>query len=161
MHDLHELENVNNIISRHNKSKENLIAILLETQENSKEHYISEDFATIIAEQLKLPISKIYDVMTFYSMFNSRPMGKHIIQVCKSTSCHVNKSKEIVEIFEQVLGIKMGETTKDGLFTLTHTNCMGACDISPAAKIGEEVIGNLNREKIENLISTFKEEELC
>jgi len=90
--------------------------------------------------------------MTFYAMLNSKPMGKHIIQVCKSTTYHVNKSKEIVKIFEQRLGIKIGKTTKDGIFTLILTNCIEACNISPSAKIDEEVFGNLSREKIGNLI---------
>jgi NADH:ubiquinone oxidoreductase subunit E len=89
-------------------------------------------------------------------MFELEPRGKYIIEVCNSGPCYVRNYKEVASVLEEILGIKVGETTEDELFTLQYTSCIGACDIAPAMKIGEEVYGNLNREKIEKIIDQYR-----
>jgi NADH-quinone oxidoreductase subunit E len=144
------------IIQEAGKSKEKLLSILLAIQQASGENHVHEDWARIVADQLELPISKVYDVLTFYAMFSTRPRGKYVIEICKSTPCYITKSDVIAKIFADQLEIKMGETTKDLLFTLLYTACVGACDIGPVAKIGEDVYGNLSEAKIIEIIKKYR-----
>jgi len=144
------------IIEAHGKSKEGLLSILLEIQKASEENYVHEQWAKLVAEQLELPVSKVYEVLTFYAMFSTKPRGKYVIEVCKSTPCHISKSDSIVKILEKELGIKIGDTTEDKMFTLLYTHCVGACDIGPVLKIGEDVYGNLTVDKITDLINAYR-----
>jgi len=144
------------IIEAHGKTTEGLLSMLLDIQTASGENYVHEQWAKLVAEQLGLPYSKVYDVLTFYSMFSTQPRGKYVIEVCKSTPCHVSKSDLIIKIIEKELGINIGNTTEDKLFTLLYTSCVGACDIGPVMKIGEDVYGNLTADKITDLIHAYR-----
>lgn len=144
------------IIEAIGKSKEKLLSILLAIQDASGKNYVHEDWANIVANQLALPVSKVYDVLTFYEMFSTKPRGKYVIEICKSTPCYVTKSDAIAKIFADQLEINMGETTKDRLFTLLYTACVGACDIGPVAKISEEVYGDLSKNKIIEIIKKYR-----
>ena len=144
------------IIEGIGKSQEQLLSILHAIQHASGKNYVHEDWAKIVAEQLNLPVSKVYDVLTFYAMFSTRPRGKYVIEICKSTPCYITKSDEVAKIFGDQLGIKIGETTKDHLFTLLYTACVGACDIGPVAKIGENVYGDLSKVKIIEIIKKYR-----
>lgn len=146
------------IIEDKGKSKEHLLSILLAIQNASGKNYVHEKWAQIVANQLDLPLSKVYDVLTFYSMFSTTPRGKYVIEVCKSTPCYVSKSDIIAKMFENELGVKMGETTTDNLFTLLFTACVGACDTGPVAKVGEDIYGDLTRQKIADMIKTYRGE---
>jgi len=150
------MKEVIEIIDKYERKPDKLLLILLELQKNSGRNYISEEWAEIVAKELNLPLSRVHDVITFYSMLSSKPRGKYIIQVCKSASCHVRGAENILEIFEEVLGIKVGETTEDGLFTLEATSCIGVCDISPAVKINDDVYGNLTREKVIEIVECYR-----
>lgn len=158
MSDKSLLVQVNDIIEKYNGSKERLIQILLDLQKASGQNYLPEECIIEISKKLDMPVAKVYEVATFYSMFNQSPKGKYIIEVCKSAPCHVRGSKNAAKMFEEALGIKMGETTSDNIFTLQYSNCFGACDISPAVKIGEKVYGNLTEEKIKELINMYRGE---
>ena len=144
------------IVRSYEGKVENILKILLTVQAESGANYVSEEAAAIVAEELGISKVKVYEVITFYSMLSAKPRGKYIIELCKSTPCHVNHAQEISKTFESLLGIKMGETTSDGLFTLEATSCFGACDVSPAAKIGEKVYGNLDTDKINDIICTYR-----
>ena len=154
-------EDVQAIVERNGKSQKSLIAILLEIQEASGKNYVSKEWADIVARELNISISVVYDVLTFYAMFSTEPKGKYVIELCKSAACHVNNSKHVVELFEKSLGIKMGETTDDGLFTLQYTSCIGACNVSPSMKIGEKVYGNLDENKIKDILDSYREGLIC
>lgn len=152
-------EIIKEIVEHYRYSRERLLSILLDIQKASEFNYISEEAAEAAAKLLDMPITKLYDVISFYSMLNLEPKGKYIIEICKSPSCHVNSCREKAKIFEKLLGISMGQTTEDKLFTLEYTSCFGACDVGPAAKIGEKVYGNLDSEKIENIIKVYRGEK--
>ena len=113
--------------------------------------YLSADVLRYVAAALKLPLSQIYGVVTFYHFFTMVPRGKHQILVCTGTSCHVRGSKTILERLEQQLGIKAGETTKDNLFSLNTARCIGACALAPAIAVGDDVYGKLSPDKIPRL----------
>jgi len=156
-----QYDQVMDIIKKYNKQKEQLLSILLDIQCASGENYVAEEWAEVVAHELELPISKVHDVLTFYAMFSIEPQGKYVIEICKSTPCHVTKADAVVKMFEDVLGIGLGQTTPDNLFTLMHTNCVGACDIGPVAKIGEEVYGNLTAAKVAEIVNSYRGVSSC
>jgi len=145
------------IIQQYGKSKEQLLSILMDIQDASPDNCVSKTSAQVVADEMELPLAKIYDILTFYAMFSTMPRGKYVIEICKSTPCHVTKADAAVKMFEEELGIKLGETTADNQFTLLHTSCVGACDIGPVAKIGEKVYGDLSREKVAEIVKCYKE----
>lgn len=152
------LMQLDSIIEKYKGSQERLIQILLDLQKASGHNYLPEECIIEISKKLDMPLSKVYEVTTFYSMFNQEPKGKYIIEICKSAPCHVRGSKDVAKMFQEALGIKIGGTTSDNMFTLQYSNCFGACDISPAIKIGEKVYGNLTIEKIKELINMYQGE---
>jgi len=146
---------VQNIIDAHNNDEHDLLGILLETQAIVQQQYISKEVAEFISEKLGISNNDVCEVVTFYSALSDKPRGRHIIQICNSTACMVNKYQTLRDVLEKQLGIKVGETTADNKFTLMYTPCFGACDIAPAFRIGEEVYGKLNEEKIKKIIENY------
>ncbi|MFH1683049.1 MAG: NAD(P)H-dependent oxidoreductase subunit E [Candidatus Woesearchaeota archaeon] len=127
---------------------------LIDIQE--KHHYLPEKELKALAEELKIPLVKIYETATFYSFLNLKPKGKNIIRICKSPSCHLNGSENVVKIFEGLLKIKMDETTKDKKFTLEFTSCIGCCNQAPAAVINDKLYTSLDKKKIGEIIKNLK-----
>ena len=150
-------QNVDTIIDAHGRSRDRLIQILLDLQDASGRNYIPAEWEDQVAARLDLPVSNVHDVVTFYEMFSSEPRGKYVIEICSSGPCLVNKPQNMIAAFERILGIKMGSTTEDGLFTLTYASCFGGCEVSPAVKISSEIYGNLDDEKIARLIAQYRE----
>ncbi|MCL2266044.1 MAG: NAD(P)H-dependent oxidoreductase subunit E [Treponema sp.] len=145
------------IMNRYENDPQQLIAVLLDIQNASGKNYIEKKWAELTSEILKVPLSKIYDIITFYAMFKTEPVGEFEIEICRNTPCLYLHSENIVKWFEDAAGIKMGETTEDGLISLFYTSCIGACDIGPVAKIGDDVYGNLTEEKVKILIQLCRE----
>jgi bidirectional [NiFe] hydrogenase diaphorase subunit len=114
--------------------------------------YLSADVLQYVAKALKLPVSHVYGVVTFYHLFTMKPRGKHQIMVCRGTGCHVRGSDTIMAAIAKELGIKEGETTKDGLFSLSTARCIGACALAPAISVGDDVFGKLTADKIPQLV---------
>ena len=129
-----------------------LIAVLLDIQAASGKNYVEQQWAVLASKVLNVPLSKIYDVLTFYSMFSTTTRGEYVIELCDSTPCHFSKAEEVMGWFENATGIKVGETTLDNKISLTRTSCLGACDIGPVVKIGDEVFGNLTEEKVKTIV---------
>lgn len=154
-------EQVIKIIKNKQKKKEQLLAILLEVQKASGRNYVDKQWAQLVADELGLPLTKVFDVLTFYAMFSTEPRGQYVIEICKSAPCHVSNGAAVVQMFEQELGIKMGETTADQLFTLQYSACFGACDQAPAVKIGDQIYGKLTQEKVAELIESYRGVSTC
>lgn len=100
----------------------------------------------IISKELNISISTINGVVTFYSRFSTEPKGKHIVGVCLGTACYVRGSQDILDAVSKELEIGVGETSKDGQFTLQATRCLGACGLAPVFTIDDEVFGNANKD---------------
>ena len=141
-----------NILSKYNNQRQNILFILKEIQNNDEDKEIKEEYCKIISREMDITLAKIYEIITFYSMFSTNKQGKYVIEICGSGPCYVSKSKDIVDYLEERLEIKIGETTTDNMFTLKLTSCMGSCDISPAMRISEKVYGNLTRKKVDEII---------
>lgn len=144
------------IIRSMGANTEHVLAILLELQDKSENSYIDEETAKLVAEEVGITQTHIYDIMTFYAMLETKPQGRFVLEVCNSTPCYYTKSEEVVKVIEEELQIKVGETTKDGEFSLIYTPCVGACDIGPVIKVKDDVYGNLNEDKIRELIVQLK-----
>ena len=112
-----------------------------------------------IAEGLDMPLSEVYGVATFYSQFSLTPKGKHRISVCLGTACYVKGSDKILAEVEKQLGIKCGECTEDGLFSIDSCRCVGACGLAPVMMIGEEVYGKLTPDMVKGILDSYKEEQ--
>jgi len=140
------------IMERYGNDPQQLIAVLLDIQAASGINCVEKQWAQLAADTLKVPLSKVFDVLTFYAMFSTEPRGEFVIEICRSTPCFFTKTEEVVRWFEAAAGVKMGETTADGKLSLFYTSCVGACDIGPVAKIGDDVFGNLSEEKVKTLV---------
>ena len=156
MHSLSK-DQVLKIMERYKNDPQQLIAVLLDIQAASGKNCVEKQWAQLTADVLKVPLSKIYDVLTFYAMFSTEPRGEFVIEICRSTPCFFSKTEEVVRWFEDAAGIKMGQTTADGKLSLFYTSCVGACDIGPVAKIGDDVFGNLSEEKVKTLVKCCRE----
>ncbi len=118
-------------------------------------NYIPLEAAETLKELTGLPLSKIYGVMTFYTMFSNKPRGKYVIRFCKSLPCHVRRGRSVIEALKGKLGIGFTETTEDRLFTLEESSCLGLCGVSPVMMINDEAYGNLTPERVEEIVDAI------
>ena len=109
--------------------------------------WIPEAAIKEVGKIINIPFIKVYEVATFYSMFNLKPIGKYFIQFCTTTPCWLNGSDDLLEVCKQYLNIELGETTKDGLFTLKEVECLGACVNAPMVQINDDYFEDLDKEK--------------
>lgn len=150
-------EQILKIMSGYGNDPQQLIAVLLDIQTASGKNCVEKQWAQLAAETLNVPLSKIYDVLTFYAMFSTEPRGEYVIEICNSTPCYFLKTQEVVKWFEAAAGVTMGQTTADGKISLFYTSCVGACDVGPVVKIGDDVFGNLTEDKIKSLVKLCRE----
>jgi len=150
---------VKEIIKKHGNKRENLLQILHDVQNQNHQNYISEENIKTLSEEMKIPVSDIKGTASFYSMFGFCPRGKYIIRICESPPCHILGAQTIFDAVEKKLGIKEGETTKDGLFTLEATSCLGICGVAPAMMINDRAYGNLDEKKINEILEQIQEKE--
>jgi len=122
-----------------------------------EEHgFISEDAMKYVSQLLSVPFGHILGVVTFYTMFHPKAIGKHHIEVCTNVSCMLRGSGRLVEHLEKRLGIKMGETSKDKKWTLSETECMGSCGTAPMVAVGEEYYENLTPEQVDDILAKLE-----
>jgi NADH-quinone oxidoreductase subunit E/NADP-reducing hydrogenase subunit HndA len=119
--------------------------------------YLPAEVQEFIAKQLNIPVSKVYGIVSFYSFFTMTPKGKYPIDVCLGTACHVRGSDKLLEEFRRQLGIGEGQTTEDGLFSLSTLRCVGACSLAPVAMIGEKVYGRLTPNQVAGIIAEYRD----
>jgi len=118
--------------------------------------WISQDGMKYIAGLLGIPEHHVFGVVTFYTMYNTKPVGRHKLEVCTNVSCMLRNSDKIIKHIEERLDIKVGETTKDNRFTLVEAECLGACGYAPMLQCGDEYHENLDEEKVDQLLSELK-----
>ncbi|NJO88784.1 MAG: NADH-quinone oxidoreductase subunit NuoE [Chloroflexia bacterium] len=118
--------------------------------------YIPEKAIHYISELVGIPAAEIYGVITFYSQFRLKPLGKYVIRICEGTACHVNGAKDIVGAIQDELNISVDETSEDGLFSLLSVACLGCCSLAPVIMINDETHGNLTSDKTKKLLKKYK-----
>jgi NADH-quinone oxidoreductase subunit E len=148
------------ILDKYPPSMENVLLILHELQNNSPRQYLSEDSLAMIADYLKVPYSSVYGVVSYYSMFSLIPRGKHIISVCNSPVCRMADSNGILAKLRNYLGIDVGATTADDVFTLETTECLGQCDTAPGMSVDEVYYGNLTARKIRHILKDYQNQTI-
>ncbi len=144
------------ICQKYAPNKDNLIQILHEIQDTHPQHYISPEAVDTVAEYLKVPANHIYGVLTFYTMYSTSPRGKNIIRLCESPPCYIKGSDNILRKLKSALGVGVGETTKDGQFTLELCACLGVCGNAPVMMINEDVYGDLTEEKVDEILAKIR-----
>ncbi|MBP8933145.1 MAG: NADH-quinone oxidoreductase subunit NuoE [Candidatus Atribacteria bacterium] len=145
---------IDEIIDRYQEEKTPLMAILEDVSQIYG--YLPKDVLERISHKTGIPSSKIYGVATFYSFFETKPVGRFVIRICKNAPCHVLGATDVLAAVKRELGVKEGETTKNGLFTLEVTSCLGVCGVAPAMMINDVTYGNLNAERIREIFALYR-----
>jgi NADH-quinone oxidoreductase subunit E len=148
---------IHEIVDREAQGDGSLIAALEEIQRRFR--YLPPEALMMVSEGLNVPLSQTYAVATFYNAFSLEPKGKHCIQICMGTACHVRGSPQILDRLEMELGIEAGQTTPDGLFSLETVNCLGACALGPVVVMDGEYSGQMTGKKALKLLSRVKKLE--
>ena len=136
-----------------NCDEQELIAILHRAQEIFG--YLPMVVQAHVARKLGINVSKVYGVVSYYSFFTMEPKGEFVISICMGTACFVRGSDKILERCEQILGIKNGQTTADGKFTITTLRCVGACGLAPVLQINDQTYGNITPEDVESILAQY------
>ena len=149
-----DLQAVCEIVERHGYQQASLIGILQDIQ--ARMNHLPRKALVQVAKSLDLPLTHIYEVATFYKAFSLEPRGKHMIQVCLGTACHVRGGTRVLDYLENRLEIKPGETTRDLSFTLESVNCLGACALGPMMVIDKRYYGKISTNKIESILKKYQ-----
>ena len=120
--------------------------------------YLPIEVQKVISDELHVPLAEIYGVVTFYARFSTQPKGKYAVSVCMGTACYVKGAGKILEKFENALGIKAGEVTDDGMFSLDACRCIGACGLAPVATVNGEVYGKLVQADVQTICDKYMNE---
>ena len=147
-------EELKEFIENLNETKGELITVLHKAQEIFG--YLPMEVQEFISENMNIPISEIYGVITFYSFFTTTPKGEYPISVCMGTACYVNGAEKIFNEIQRELGIKVGETTNDGKFSLDVLRCIGACGMAPVILIGKKTYGRVKADEVKNILKEYR-----
>lgn len=150
-------EQLKEVIANHRDQKGGLMPVLQEAQ--GIYGYLPIEVQTMIADGLGISLSEVYGVATFYSQFSLTPKGKHKISVCLGTACYVKGSDKILEAIEARLGIKSGECTEDGLFSIDACRCVGACGLAPVMLVDEDVYGKVTTAQVPGILDSYRDKE--
>lgn len=147
------LDEVSAVISAYPAEKRHSLAILQDIQH--KFGYIPREGFEALAVRLDIKLATLYAMATFYKALSLEPKGKHIIKVCDGTACHIRGATTLVDTLERTLGIKAGETTPDGLFTVETVNCLGACAIAPVMVVDEKYYPKVTSEQVWQILESY------
>ncbi|MBI5359635.1 MAG: NAD(P)H-dependent oxidoreductase subunit E [Planctomycetes bacterium] len=146
----------NHVLAQFEPRQENLLLILHSLQNNNPQNYLTQDDLSATADFLNLTKSSVYGVVKYYTMFSLKPRGRHLIRTCMSPVCRLLGGRDILIELEKLLGIKWGQTTKDGFITLEPSKCLGCCGNSPALLVDRTLHGNLTKAKLREIIAGIR-----
>ena len=147
-------KSVRSIIKKYDGDKTAMIAILQDVQEEFR--YLPKEALSSISKQMEVPLTRIYEIATFYNAFSLKPRGRNLIEVCAGTACHVQGAANLMDRMERDLKICCGETTKDKKFTLEEVRCLGCCSLAPVARISGNIYPNLTQDQIPKILTNYK-----
>lgn len=147
------MDRIDKIIDKYACEKGVLIQLLLDIQREL--NWIPPEAIIRINKRLKIPVSEIYRVASFYTALSLKPRGRHLVRVCLGTACYVRGAPKILDSVERTLGIRAGETTPDDKFTLETVNCLGCCALGPVVEIDGQYNGRLSSANVEKLLSSY------
>ncbi len=149
-----QFKSLDNFIETLPDKQSNLIAVLYHAQEIFG--YLPEEVQLHVARKLDIPSSKVYGLVSFYSFFTMKPRGKHVINVCMGTACYVRGGEKLLHEIENHIGIKAGQTSKDGLFSVDSLRCVGACGLAPVMIIDGKVYGRLQPPEVRDILNNYR-----
>ena len=149
--DIHEVQM---ILAEQRDGASSLLAVLEEVQ--SRHHYLPRDVLILISERLDIPLSQVYSVATFYNAFSLEPKGRHRVQVCTGTACHVRGAIQVLDRLETQLGIQAGQTSADLEYTLETVNCLGACALGPVVVANGSCSRHMTASQVDRLLRRIK-----
>jgi NADH-quinone oxidoreductase subunit E len=144
---------VKSILAKYQRNRGMLVSILQDVQ--AEYNYLPKESLVKVSKDLDIPLSQVYSVATFFKAFSLTPRGRHLINVCLGTACHVRGAVRIMEEIERDLSIKEGETTKDLKYTLERVNCVGACALGPIVIVDGEPVGDMATNKVKPLLDSY------
>lgn len=118
--------------------------------------YLPKEVQYYVAQKLRIPTSKVYGVVTFYSYFTMNPKGEHTVSICMGTACYVRGAEPVLDEFKKELGINCNETTADGKFSLNALRCVGACGLAPVVMVGDKVYGRVTKDMVKDIVAEYK-----
>ena len=145
------------IVHKHNVEAGAVIPVLQEIQETYG--YVPPVAIQRIAENMNVPASEVFGIVTFYAQFRLQPLGKNLIKVCHGTACHLCGAEMVAERLAQVIGAKEGETSQDGMFTVERVACLGCCSLAPCIMVNGETYGRLTPEAIGKIVNEIRKKE--
>ena len=144
---------VKDIIKKYGGDKTAMIAILQDVQEENR--YLPKEALSSISKQMDVPLTRIYEIATFYNAFSLKPRGKNLVELCAGTACHVQGAARLMDRMERDLAIKCGETTKDKKFSLEEVRCLGCCSLAPVVRISGNIHPNLTQDEIPKILKNY------
>ncbi|CAM80726.1 NADH-quinone oxidoreductase subunit NuoE [Orientia tsutsugamushi] len=149
------------IINNYPAGKEaSAVLAILDLAQNQNNNWLSNSCIEYVANLLKMPYIKVYEIASFYTMFNLQPVGKYHIQICGTTPCWLRGSDDIMNFCKKLLKIETGKTSQDKLFTVSETECLGACRNAPVVQINHDYYENLTNDKIKEIINNLHAKDL-
>jgi len=146
-------QKVGHILNKYQCHQGFLVSILQDIQ--SEYNYLPREVLEEVSQSLDIPLTRLYSIATFFKAFSLKPRGRHLINVCLGTACHVRGAVRILEAIERELGINPGETTKDLKYTLETVNCVGACALGPIVVVDGEHIGEMKTERVKPILASY------
>lgn len=142
-------------VDKHGNDREHLLLILHDIQAGSPDNSLHGAALDALSHIMDIPVSDIVGTASFYTMFSLRPRGRHIIRLCESPPCYIAGEENILAALERKLGVKVGETTPDGQFTLETTSCLGTCGVAPVMMVDDEVYGHLTESEAVRIVESL------
>jgi NADH-quinone oxidoreductase subunit E/NADP-reducing hydrogenase subunit HndA len=152
-----DIKKIQEICSAFNNAPGELINVLHKCQEHFG--YLPAEIQEVVAYELNISTAKVYGVVTFYSFFTMTPKGRYPISICTGTACYVRGAEKVLEEFKKGLKIEVGETSKDGKFSLSCLRCVGACGLAPVVLIGDKTYGRVSPEEVAEILKEYEEKE--
>jgi NADH-quinone oxidoreductase E subunit len=148
------MQSIHEIVNKYDKRKSGLIAMLQDIQK--EKGYLPEEALRIVARETGAPLSRLYALATFYKAFSLTPRGRHVVNVCTGTACHVRGADKLMDKLERDLKIDEGGTTEDGRFTLKGVRCVGCCGLAPVIVIDENFHGKLTQKDVDKVLNQYE-----
>ncbi|HRZ66899.1 MAG TPA: NAD(P)H-dependent oxidoreductase subunit E, partial [Candidatus Omnitrophota bacterium] len=123
--------------------------------------YVPRATSLQLSKYMDVPLARIYEVITFYHFFKLQQPGKHMVQVCMGTACYLKGASDLLHELRDILGVREGETSKDGLFQLEVVRCLGCCGLAPVMKIDEKVYSKVRKDRVADIIAEYEEEQVA
>ena len=148
---------IENIVKKWEGKKGSLIMILHDIQ--NLYGYVPRATSLQLSNYLDVPLARIYEVITFYHFFKLEPPGKHLIQVCMGTACYLKGASDLLHEMRDILGVREGTTTKDGLFRLEVVRCLGCCGLAPVVKVDSKIYSKVRKDQVADILSEYEQEQ--